>query len=149
MKLSHFFQQKNKKPAFIPFIMAGHPNLKATFDCIIALEKIGADAIEIGIPFSDPIADGPIIQKAAEIALSQGVHLLQCLELIQQTRLLGCTTPIIVFTYFNPILRMGLETFVMHASKANIAAVLVVDLPPEESKELYSLLKQHHIDMVF
>jgi tryptophan synthase alpha chain len=148
MKLTEIFH-KDSTPAFIPFIMAGHPNLKATFHCIFELEKLGANAIEIGIPFSDPIADGPINQKAAGKALSQGVHLTQCLEMMHQARLLGCSIPLILFSYYNPILHLGLEKFADLARKAKVDAVLVVDLPIEESQNFYNLLKKYDLNMVF
>ncbi len=149
MSLTQLFKQPHRAPAFIPFIMAGHPDLKTTFNIILALEKMGVDAIEIGIPFSDPVADGPVNQRAAEAALHQGVTLDQCLQMIQEARTEGCTIPLIIFSYLNPILHMGLENFAMAAKAADIDSVLVVDLPPEEAHDLYSTLQQQDIGMIF
>lgn len=134
---------------FIPFLMAGHPNLTATAEILKELAKMGVDAVEIGIPFSDPIADGPINQKAAEIALQQGVTLQQCLTMIQELREQECHIPIILFSYLNPILHLGWENFAQLAQQAKVNAVLIVDLPPEEAGVAYPLLKAHNIGMVF
>lgn len=136
-------------PAFIPFIMAGHPTLAATRDIILELATLGADIIELGVPYSDPCADGIINQRASEIALSQGVTLAHCLQIVTEVRAQGCTTPIVLFSYFNPIFRYGLEAFAEQAQRAKIDSVLVVDLPVEEADELYQCLQQHHIGMVF
>jgi tryptophan synthase alpha chain len=149
MNLTQYFQQSRRSPAFIPFIMAGHPDLKTTFQLILELEKIGVTAIEIGIPFSDPVADGPVNQKAAEIALQQGVTLNQCLEMIQSVREEGCELPIIIFSYLNPILHLGYENFATKAKTAGVDSVLVVDLPPEEAEALYLSLQQQQIGMIF
>ena len=148
MNLTQYFQQPHS-PAFIPFIMAGQPNLRTTFNLILALEKIGVDAIEIGIPFSDPVADGPVNQRAAETALKQGVTLNQCFELIEEVRAEGCTIPLIIFTYLNPMLHMGFAHFAAKAKAAQVDSVLVVDLPPEEAHELYNILRKHNIGMIF
>lgn len=148
MNLTQYFQQPHS-PAFIPFIMAGHPNLRTTFNLILELEKIGVDAIEIGTPFSDPVADGPVNQRAAETALRQGTTLSQCLELITELRAEGCTIPLIIYSYLNPILHLGFELFAEQAKAAQIDSVLVVDLPPEEAGELYNILKKHGVGMIF
>ena len=133
---------------FIPFIMAGHPSLDETRQAILALSAAGADLIELGVPFSDPVADGPINQMAAEIALKQGVNLNEIFALVQSIRLSGCDTPIILFSYFNPILALGLETFVMQAKACGVNGVLVVDLPPEEGEAFYSQLKTVGLDVI-
>lgn len=133
---------------FIPFIMAGHPSMDETRQAILALSAAGADLIELGVPFSDPVADGPINQMAAEIALKQGVNLNEIFALVQSIRLSGCETPIILFSYFNPILALGLETFVMQAKACGVTGVLVVDLPPEEGETFYGQLKAAKLDVI-
>jgi tryptophan synthase alpha chain len=139
-------QQHSK--AFIPFIMAGHPTLNTTQQAVLALAAAGADLIELGVPFSDPVADGPINQKAAEIALEQGVNLTMILEMVQSIRQQGCQTPIILFSYLNPILAFGVEAFAARAKQSGVDGVLIVDLPPEEGEAYYALLKNHGLGVV-
>lgn len=134
--------------AYIPFIMAGHPTLSATREAILALSEQKADYIELGVPFSDPTADGPINQLAAEVALTQGVHLGEIFNLVKSLRSQGCTTPIILFSYFNPILAFGLDNFIAAAVEANIQGVLIVDLPPEEGAPFFQKMKQSGIKAV-
>jgi tryptophan synthase alpha chain len=139
---------KEGKSAFIPFIMAGHPTLEDSIEAIIALAEAGADAIEIGMPFSDPVADGPVNQHAAEIALSNGVTLYTLLNIVHQVRMQGYDIPIILFSYLNPILTFGYESFSIKAKEAGIDAVLMVDLPPEEGEEFYLILKKTGLEIV-
>ncbi|MDP3558919.1 MAG: tryptophan synthase subunit alpha [Legionellaceae bacterium] len=131
--------EKGQK-VFIPFIMAGHPSLEETKHAVLALSAAGADLIELGVPFSDPVADGPVNQMAAEIALAQGVNLHAIFALVQSLRHSGCDTPIILFSYLNPILALGYETFAKEAKAAGVNGVLVVDLPPEEGEAFYAQL---------
>ena len=131
-----------KKPLFIPFLMAGHPSLDQTFEAVMALSGLGAGIIELGVPFSDPVADGPVNQKAAEIALNQGVMLADVLALVARVRDSGNKTPLILFTYLNPILAFGEDAFIAAAKKAGIDGVLIVDLPPEEGQSFYERLNQ-------
>jgi tryptophan synthase alpha chain len=134
--------------AFIPFIMAGHPNLALTEQAILRLAAQGADIIELGVPFSDPVADGPVNQKAAEIALSQGVCLSDIFALVSRVRSSGCTVPILLFSYLNPILALGYERFITDAKAAGIEGVLVVDLPPEEGQDFYVQLQAAGLEFV-
>lgn len=129
-------------PLFIPFIMAGHPTLEISLQAIIALIESGSDIIELGVPFSDPVADGFINQRAAEIALGQGVNLPIILALVKEVRLRGYHTPIVLFSYLNPILAMGLDQFGLQAKEAGVNGVLIVDLPPEAGENLYTKLRQ-------
>lgn len=138
----------NKTPLFIPFIMAGHPSIEMSIQAIIALAQVGSDIIEIGVPFSDPIADGPVNQQAAEMALNNGVTLDTVLDILSQVRSQGYHTPIVLFSYLNPILAMGHTTFAHKAKIAGVNGVLIVDLPPEEGKEIYSTLQQANVDIV-
>lgn len=139
---------ESKKTVFIPFIMAGHPTLEASKQAIIALSEAGAPIIELGVPFSDPVADGPVNQRAAEIALKEGTTLERIFVMIQALRSQGCHTPILLFTYLNPILALGVELFAIKAKAAGIQGVLVVDLPPEEGQDFYMTLRQTGLEIV-
>jgi tryptophan synthase alpha subunit len=139
---------KTNKKAFIPFIMVGHPSMEDTRRAILGLASAGADLIELGVPFSDPAADGPINQAAAEIALRQGVTLKQIINLVQSIRKSGCETPILLFSYFNPILAFGEKAFVTAAVSAGIQGVLVVDLPAEEGLSFYQQARAAHLGVV-
>lgn len=144
--LKHLFQTQKK--SFIPFIMAGHPSIEKTKHAILALSAAGADLIELGVPFSDPVADGPINQQAADVALAQGVNLNLILELVRSIRDGGCQTPIILFSYFNPILAFGCDAFAVEAKAAGVDGVLIVDLPPEEGEAFYAKLKSAGLGVV-
>jgi tryptophan synthase alpha subunit len=136
------------KSIFIPFIMAGHPNLEVSTKAVMALARAGADIIELGVPFSDPIADGPVNQRAAELAIGNGMNLGEVLTQVQAIRGLGCKTPIILFTYLNPILAFGYDKFCHQAKAAGIDGVLVVDLPPEEGEDFYAMLQEVGLEIV-
>lgn len=136
------------KSIFIPFIMAGHPNLEASTKAVMALARAGADIIELGVPFSDPIADGSVNQRAAELAIGNGMNLGEVLTQVQAIRSMDCKTPIILFTYLNPILAFGYDKFCHQAKAAGIDGVLVVDLPPEEGEDFYIMLKEAGLEIV-
>lgn len=133
---------------FIPFFVAGHPTLESTVQTILDLSEIGADIIELGVPFSDPVADGPVNQHASEIALQNGTTLDWCLAQVKQARLQKCETPIILFTYLNPLLAMGIESFSKKAKAAGLDGVLIVDLPPEAGEEIYGILAKNDLEIV-
>jgi tryptophan synthase alpha chain len=136
----------------IPYITAGDPSLDATLKFVIALAEAGADVIELGIPFSDPLADGPVIQRASERALKAGTTLASVLELvrrIRQSNSAASEIPIVLFGYFNPIVQMGVEKFAAAASVAGADGVLVTDLTPEESTDYRRILAAHNLDTVF
>ena len=114
----------------IPFITAGDPDLETTGKLILEFDKIGATVIELGVPFSDPVADGVTIQRSAERALRHKINVRQILDLISDVRKQGCETPIILFSYFNPILQFGLEKFAEEAAKSGADGVLLTDLVP-------------------
>jgi tryptophan synthase alpha subunit len=137
-----------KKPLFIPFIMAGHSTVEISIQAIMALSRMGCDIIEIGVPFSDPIADGPINQQAAEMALKNGVNLDTVLDLVSQVRSQGCSTPIVLFSYLNPILAMDPVVFAGKAKKAGVNGVLIVDLPAEEGEVIYSAFHQAGLEII-
>jgi tryptophan synthase alpha chain len=136
----------------VPYITAGDPSLDATLKFVIALAEAGADVIELGIPFSDPLADGPVIQRASERALKAGTTLSSVLELvrpIRQSNSAASEIPIVLFGYFNPIVQMGVEKFAAAASSAGADGVLVTDLTPEESTDYRRILGAHNLDTVF
>jgi tryptophan synthase alpha chain len=132
----------------VAYITAGDPTLHATCDYVLALAEAGADVIELGVPFSDPLADGPTIQRASERALKSGTTLAGVLALVRQIRQ-SSQVPLVLFSYFNPILRMGLEKFAAAAAEAGADGVLVTDLTPEESAEYRQILQAHHLDTIF
>lgn len=124
--------ESGRAAALIPYIAAGDPSPGATVPLMHALTKAGADIIELGVPFSDPMADGPVIQRAAERAIAQGVGLRRTLELVAEFRRDDAETPVVLMGYANPIERMGQEAFAQAAQAAGVDGVLVVDYPPEE-----------------
>jgi tryptophan synthase alpha chain len=139
---------QNKK-ALIPFITAGDPMPALTVPLMHKLVEAGANIIELGVPFSDPMADGPTIQRASERALKQGVSLRDVMAMAAEFRQTNQTTPVVLMGYANPIEAMGYETFATMAAQAGVDGVLTVDYPPEESSGLATALKQQDIDMIF
>ena len=132
----------------VAYITAGDPSLDATLKLVIALAEAGADVIELGVPFSDPLADGPTIQRASERALKSGTTLAGVLELVRQIRR-HSQVPLVLFSYYNPILQMGLEKFATAAETAGADGVLATDLTPEESDDYRRILAAHHLDTIF
>jgi tryptophan synthase alpha chain len=141
--------RKQGRKALIPFITAGDPDPALTVPVMHALAAAGADVIELGVPFSDPMADGPVIQRSSERALAQGVSLRRVLDQLAEFRATDRTTPVVVFGYANPIEAMGLERFADAARAAGADGVLVVDYPPEEARPLVELLDARGIDTIF
>lgn len=137
------------RAALIPYIAAGNPLRDSTVPLMHALVKAGADVIELGVPFSDPMADGPIIQKAAEHAIAQGVGLKDVLSMVAEFRQTDTTTPIVLMGYANPIERLGQQLFTQQAAAAGVDGVLVVDYPPEEAHEFVGLLSEHDMAPIF
>lgn len=137
----------NKK-AFIPYIMAGDPNLEKTKQNVHLLESIGADIIELGVPFSDPLADGPTIQRAAERALKAGVTLKKVLNIVREIRL-HSEIPIVLMTYYNPVFKYGEEDFVKDSVKAGVDGVIIPDLPVDEAKGFIKLANKANLDTIF
>ncbi len=137
------------RKALIPFIMSGDPHPGATVSIMHAAVRAGADVIELGVPFSDPMADGPVIQAAAERALAHGVSLRDVLAMVAEFRKTDNTTPVVLMGYANPIERMGQEAFAREAADAGVDGVLVVDYPPEEVGEFPAMLARHGLDPIF
>lgn len=134
--------------AFIPFVTGGDPTLDQTEAIVYALEQAGADVIELGVPFSDPVGDGPVIQDATLRALEKGTTPSKIFELVKKIRQKS-EVPILIFTYFNPILAHGVENFARHVAEAGADGVLCVDLPPEEADEHKAALDKHGLSSVF
>jgi tryptophan synthase alpha chain len=140
---------REHRKALIPYITAGDPGPEFTVPLMRALAGAGADVIELGVPFSDPMADGPVIQRSGERALKNNVGLERVLEFVGNFRKGDATTPVVLMGYANPIEAMGVEPFADAAQAAGVDGVLVVDYPPEESAELAALLRKREMDMIF
>lgn len=150
-RITRRFQELRRagRAALIPYITAGDPHPELTVPALRTLVEAGADLIELGVPFSDPMADGPVIQKACERALAQGMSLQRVLELVHEFRQSDRETPLVLMGYLNPIESMGYEAFVAGARDAGVDGVLTVDLPPEEASELVELLETAGIAPIF
>ena len=141
--------QKNNKKALVPFITAGDLDPDITVSIMHDLVLSGADIIELGVPFSDPMADGPVIQRASERALAKGTTTDDVFNMVSEFRSQNDITPIILMGYLNPIEVMGYEIFAERAGQAGVDGVLVVDLPPEEAVEFNAVFKKHELDQIF
>ena len=149
-RISQTFEQLRRagKKALIPFITAGYPDLSTTKKLIFEFAACGADLLELGVPFSDPMADGPLIQYASEKSLSHGTSLEDILRLVTTVRR-KTSIPIILMGYYNPFFKFGLEQFTREAGRAGIDGVLAVDLPPEEAAEMKSFTDRAGLDLIF
>jgi tryptophan synthase alpha chain len=141
--------RERRAKALIPYITAGDPHADTTVAIMRAMAAAGADVIELGIPFSDPMADGPVIQKASERALARGIGLTQVLAMARAFRNEDPRTPVVLMGYANPIERYGSDRFVADAKAAGVDGVLVVDYPPEECVEFAASLRRHGMDPIF
>jgi len=141
--------KKQGRTALIPFITAGDPHPEQTVPLMHALVEAGADLLELGVPFSDPMADGPVIQRASERALAHHVSLHDVLEMVRRFREENSHTPVILMGYLNPVEVMGYEDFATAAAEAGVDGVLTVDMPPEESHDLVQALRSHALDPIF
>jgi tryptophan synthase alpha chain len=139
----------NNKKALIPYITAGDPHPKFTVELMHAMVASGADIIELGVPFSDPMADGPVIQRASERALVHKVGLRKVLALVKEFRLKDDSTPVVLMGYANPIEAMGTSVFAASAKESGVDGVLTVDYPPEECEDFIAELNKHDIDSIF
>lgn len=137
-----------QRGGFIPFVVAGDPDLATTAALLLGLSKLNPVAIEVGIPFSDPTADGSVIQRAGQRALENGTTLRGVLEMIRQARR-APLAPLVLFSYYNPILQFGLEAFARAAEECGVAGVLAVDLPAEAASALHRVLRRRQIDLIF
>ena len=140
--------RKRGVKAFIPYVMCGDPTLEKTEEMVRILEEAGADMIELGVPFSDPLADGPVIQAAATRALAAGVNLRTAIDFVGRIRQ-RTGLPLILMTYYNPVFRYGLESFSVDAARAGVDGVIVPDLPVEEAGGLIKSARRHGMDTIF
>lgn len=147
--ISQILEDKRRKStcALIPFITAGYPNINTTLKAIYALDAHGADIIELGIPYSDALADGPTIQHSSKVALDQGINIDQVLELLGQIQL-NLHTPIVIFTYYNPVLVRGVKRFIEDISRRGAKGLIIPDLPIEETDYLAYLCSQYNIELI-
>jgi len=146
-KLTNSINTSGKSPALIPFIVSGFPDFEATKELIKLFEEKGAAAVELGVPFSDPLADGSVIQKASKDALNNGVNLQKIFQMLDEIKE-NTKIAIILFTYYNPVLFYGCEKFVQSAKTAGVSGLIIPDLPLEEADTLSELCKQAGIDLV-
>jgi tryptophan synthase alpha chain len=137
-----------RRTGLVTYVTAGDPDLERSREILLRLDRAGADLLEVGVPFSDPLADGPVIQRATERAIRAGATLDKVLRLVADVRGL-ISAPIVLFSYANPILRMGLDQFVDRASAAGVDGVLTLDVPPEEAGELRAAFTRARIDTIF
>ena len=137
------------RAALLPYFPLGFPDAQTSLDVITALSKAGADAFEIGLSFSDPLPDGPVIQHAAQVALEKGVTVKRALEMIAELRSRGVSQPFLVMGYYNPILAYGLEQFVQEAASAGADGFIVPDLPPEEADDLDRLCRARGLGLIY
>lgn len=150
-RIQNVFEQlaARGRKALIPFVTAGDPEPGITVALMHALVASGANVVELGVPFSDPMADGPVIQRASDRALKHGVSLDRVLGLVREFRATDSITPVVLMGYANPIEAMGIERFVQQAQHAGVDGVLVVDYPPEECASFAPLLRRHGMDLIF
>jgi tryptophan synthase alpha chain len=140
---------RDGRKGLIPYICAGDPAVELTVPLMHALARAGSDVIELGVPFSDPMADGPVIQRATERAIQRGVGLKQTLRFVREFRRDDAVTPVVLMGYANPIERLGRAAFASEASAAGVDGVLVVDYPPEECEDFAAAMRAHEIDPIF
>jgi tryptophan synthase alpha chain len=140
--------KQDRRTGLVTYVTAGDPCMQRSVAILQALDRAGADILEVGVPFSDPLADGPVIQRATERALAGGATLSVILEMLQQVRP-TLRVPVVLFTYANPLLRMGIEVFGRRAAEAGIDGVLVLDLPIEEAGEFRETMAARGIDTIF
>jgi len=151
--ISDSINKSNVKPALIPFIVSGYPNFETTKALLKLFEEKKVAAIELGVPFSDPLADGPIIQKASKASLENGTNINKIFAMLEEINEAkdgkeGFSTPIILFTYYNPVLSFGAEAFIRKAALLNVSGVIIPDLPLEECEELSRTCKESNIDLI-
>ena len=149
-RIAETFARRSRagRRGFIPFITAGDPDLETTRALMVELARAGADVIELGVPFSDPMADGPVIQRASERALRHNVGVADVLAVVADARR-ETDVPVILFSYYNPLLQFGHERLCAEARRAGVDGMLVTDLAPEEAEEFAATLRRHELDLIF
>ena len=146
--MKELFKQPLTTKLFIPFITAGDPDSESTVELAIALQEAGASALEIGIPYSDPVADGPVIQKASSRALKNGMNIVKAIKLVPKMREKGLNIPVILFTYYNPVLQLDQESFFALLQENTVDGLLIPDIPFEESKEIRQKCREKSISFI-
>lgn len=146
-RIDQLFADKSKK-RFIPFLTIGDPSLEVSFHLVQAILEAGADLIELGVPYSDPLADGPTIQRASQRALAEKVTIRDVISLVGRLRQAGATAPLVLFTYFNPVLQYGLDKFFADLAKNGADGVIIPDLPIEENEQAVAIAKQHQLHVI-
>ncbi len=145
-----FYDLKNqKRAALMPYLPLGYPSIELSLDLIRAAAEAGADVLELGVPFSDPLADGPVIQRATQIALKNGMTLAKCLEMARSTREAGVAIPLVLMGYYNPLLQFGIEKFARAARDVGVDGMIVPDLPPEEAGAISAASQANELDLIF
>ncbi len=140
--------RKAGRAGFVAYIAAGDPDLNTTYQMVLELDRRGVDVLELGVPFSDPLADGPVIQEASQRALAAGATLEGVLSMVADVRT-ETEIPIVLFTYYNPIHRYGVDRFVKRAADVGVDGVLMLDLPPEEGDDYIAQMNEHGLDTIF
>lgn len=150
-RLETVLMQKKRagKKLLLPFLTGNFPDRETFVELLLAVEEEGADAVEVGLPFSDPSADGPVIQRVSALALARGATVQGILDAVREARGRGLSLPLLTMTYYNPVLRFGPEAYAKAAAKAGVDGVLVVDLPPEEADEFAPAAREAGLDTVF
>ena len=141
--------RKMGRKGFIAYICAGDPDLDATAELAVALEKAGVDILELGIPFSDPLADGVVNQEASQRALARGATVDKVFKTIQKIRQIGCAVPIVLYSYYNPIFHYGIEKFIRDAKQSGVDGLLNLELPPEEADKYEREMKKQELHSIF
>ena len=134
--------------ALMPYFTIGYPDYETSLNVIEACVEAGADLMELGMPFSDPLADGPTIQHSTQVALEHGITVKRCLEAVGELRSRGVAIPLILMGYINPVLAYGLEKFVTDAAKSGASGFIIPDLPPKEARELQALCQKNGLDLI-
>ncbi|MCJ7702456.1 MAG: tryptophan synthase subunit alpha [Anaerolineales bacterium] len=146
-RMSDVFEKK--RAALMPYFTIGYPDFDISLDVIAACVDAGADLMELGMPFSDPLADGPTIQHSTQVALENGITVKRCLEAVRELRARGVTIPLILMGYINPVLAYGLDRFVTDAAKVGASGFIIPDLPPEEAGDMQTLCQVNGLDLIF
>jgi tryptophan synthase alpha chain len=145
-RISNAFSQSH--PALMPYITLGYPTPEASLACVYAAVAAGADLIELGVPFSDPLADGPAVQHSTQVALENGITPKRCLEMVAELRRRGVTIPLLLMGYYNPIYAYGLNAYAQDAANAGVDGLIVPDLPMEEAAELQAACLENLLDLI-
>jgi tryptophan synthase alpha chain len=148
-RIATAFASTDGRAALMPYFTLGYPDAETSLDVVEAIARAGADLIELGVPFSDPLADGPIIQHSTQVALEQGTNAERCLEMVAQLRTRGVTQPLMLMGYVNPILAFGVERFVAQATMTGADGFIVPDLPPEEAAAMEVACQAHERALVY